>query len=246
MEQIASSQSQLEYAPAAPVLRRRRFRRAIIALIVVVGGVALWRAGPPFVRQVRYVYWQSQCMNFTAPPNFVAYEEDPTRTAALLKLVEYQPVPVPFGPAAPAGFVPPPVTHLWSHHGPLVFLHERTTPSGRKRLVVLGYSYRLLGSFFAPQRELSLFGSGRFVATLLPGSEIQGDPHNRLFISLNPQDKLRFFWGQLDPDHADHFTVDYLLNDQPGTIDGYLKDDGQLDLRVRDGPAKKIAATLLY
>src|SRR5438128_1167983 len=83
----------LEYAPGAPLRRRRWRRRAIYALMIVAAGVAVWRTAPAFFRQARYVYWQSRCMSFTAPANFVAYEEEPTRAVALLNKAEYLKIP---------------------------------------------------------------------------------------------------------------------------------------------------------
>jgi hypothetical protein len=243
----------LEYAPAQPVRRRRRLRRAIYALIVLSAGIALWRAGPPFVRQVRYVYWQSRCMSFTAPADFVAYEEAPSRAAALLALPGHRRVTMPVGPVAiwPVGFVPPPLARLQVRWTSMAFVHGRTTPAGRNRLVVLGYQLQANAELARHRagsagRVIELYGSGKTTATLIPGSELDGLAHHKLCLVLSGQDVLRLFWGQPDSDHADHFTIGYRLNDQPGTIDGWLKDDGQLELKVRDGPAKKIAARLPY
>jgi hypothetical protein len=238
---------ELDYEPAKQVLRRRRWRRAVVALIVLVGGIALWRVGPPCFRQARYVYWQSQCMSFTKPADFVAYEEAVTRASALLSHAGYQ-VVTPAGAPGAVGFIPPPLARLKSGWVSMAFVHGRTTPSGRRRLVVLGYQFegQILHSGTLTGRVMRIYGSGKVPATLLPGSEVQGYAHNRLVLPLQPSDQLRLFWGQPDPDHADHFTVGYDLNGQRGTIDGWLKDDGQLDLKVRDGPATKIAAMLPY
>jgi hypothetical protein len=255
VEQTVSSQ--LEYEPAKQVLRRRRWRRAVVGLIVLVGGISLWRVGPPFLRQARYVYWQSRCMDFTEPADFVAYEEDQSRAAALLQRPGYQRVVAPVGlPTAWAvGFVPPPLTQLQPMARPgrwwteMVFVHARTTPATRRqRLVVLGYKIESNSNLGrrAGGRVLQLYGSGKLTASLIPGSEIEGVAHRKLCLVLDGKDVLRIFWGQPDPDHADHFTIGYELNDQRGTIDGWLKDDGQLDLKVRDGPATRRAATLPY
>jgi hypothetical protein len=240
------AESKLEYEPARPALRRRRLRRAVAALMLLVGAVAIWRAGPPFARQVRYVYWQSQCMRFTRPADLVAYEEDLTRAAVLLKRPEYLGINGPSGVPPPAGFHPPPLVQLQSRWGPgcVAFLHARTTPSGRNRLVVA--RIELEGGQFYPsgtltKRAIRIHGSVSVPATLVPGSELHGDVRSGLSLRLQEEDQIRLFWGQADPDHGDHFTIGYQLNGQTGTLDGWLKDDGQLDLRVRDGPAKQVA-----
>src|SRR5262249_19014266 len=139
------------------------------------------------------------------------------------------------------GFVPPPLSALENGWVSTLFVHERTTPSGRKRLVVLFFQLQGRNG-----RELFLYGSGKIPATLVPGTALEGNPSHCGSLDLRQEDRLHIFWGQSDPDHGDHFTIGYELNDQRGTIDGWLKDDGQLDLRVRDGPATRRAATVPY
>jgi hypothetical protein len=241
--------SQLEYEPAKRVLRRRRWRRAVAAFMVLVGVVSLWRAGPPFLRQVRYFYWQTRCARFAEPSNFVAYEEDATRGAALLPRAGYFPMPTLGGPTPPATlFSPPPLTALQNKPSGAVFLHERTMPSGRRRIVIVFPNVGPpIGNVFRGAGRIVEFQSHTAVpATLLPGSELRPLGKSRLCLILQPDDVLRLFWGQPDPRQSDHFTIGYELNGAVGTIDGRLKDDGQLDLSVRDGPAKKVAATLPY
>jgi hypothetical protein len=188
-------------------------------------------------------------MTFTRPANAVAYEEDTTRAAGLLSRAGYLALRGPTGVPPLATFTPPPFWQLQHRWTPTVLLHARVTPSGRKRLVVIGIENQGGQEFPTGKltdRIIRISGSGNVPATLSPASEVQGAARNQLCLYLKSQDVIRLFWGQVDPDHADHFTIGYLLNDQPGTIDGWLKDDGQVDLRVRDGPATKIASKLPY
>jgi hypothetical protein len=246
VEQTVSSR--LEYEPAKQVLRRRRWRRAVITLLVLVGVVSLWRSGPPFLRQVRYFYWQTRCARFTEPSDFVAYEEDATRGAALLPRAGYFPMPTLGGLTPPTLFSPPPLAALQNKPSGAVFLHERTTPSGRRRIVIVFPNAGLpVGMVYGGAGRIVEFQSHTAVpATLVPGSELRRLGKSRLCLILKTEDVLRLFWGQPDPRQSDHFTIGYELNGTGGTIDGRLKDDGQLDLNVRDGPAKKAAATLPY
>ena len=46
--------------------------------------------------------------------------------------------------------------------------------------------------------------------------------------------RLRFYAGQPDAADASNFTIDYELDGRPGTIDGWLRNDG-LQLRPREG-----------
>ena len=45
------------------------------------------------------------------------------------------------------------------------------------------------------------------------------------------------YFGQADPKDASHFTIKYEIDDQPGTIDGWLQADDTVKLQIRDGPA---------
>jgi hypothetical protein len=245
----SSSSSPLEYAPAAPVLRRRRVRRVIYALMAAVVGVVLWRAGPPFARQVRYVYWQRQCMTFSAPADFVAYEEDPTRAAALLKQSRYRTQALPATSGTAAGFSPPPLAHLESvwGWGNVLYMHAATTSLERRRLIVVDLAVRRAwGTSRTEERVIELYGAGLVPASLRPGTETEGTGGNYLDLILQQTDRLRVFWGQPDPIRSDRFTIGYELNGEPGAIEGLLKDDGQVDLRVLDGPATKVAQVRMF
>jgi hypothetical protein len=46
---------------------------------------------------------------------------------------------------------------------------------------------------------------------------------------------LRLYAGQLDPHNPSHFTIDYVLHNQRGTIDGWLLDDDRLRFEPRAG-----------
>lgn len=54
-------------------------------------------------------------------------------------------------------------------------------------------------------------------------------------VEIRPAGFFRFYAAQLDPTDPSHFTIDYALDGQRGTIDGYLKPDDQLDLIPRTG-----------
>ncbi len=53
--------------------------------------------------------------------------------------------------------------------------------------------------------------------------------------------RVRFYAGQPDPNDPSHFTIRYEVNDQPGTIDGWLHFGSVVELKVRDGPATQPA-----
>ena len=50
---------------------------------------------------------------------------------------------------------------------------------------------------------------------------------------------VTFLSGQPDPTDESRFTIQYRVNDQPGTIEGSLANDGSVKMQVRDGSWKK-------
>ena len=233
----------LDYEPRVPIYRSRIFRRIALLIALIVATTIAVRCSRPYVAQLRYLYLQGQCLAISAPADWVAYEEDPQRAAVLAKVAGYQgvnPFLPPVGATPPVGFVPPVLNQLsgggWVC---MVFVHERISPAGNKRLAVLGYQVHAGSARGA--REVELYGSGKTPATFRPGSRMDGTAKSDLWLMLAASDRLRLFWGQVDPTRADHFSIGYLLNDQRGTIDCWLRDDGRIDMAVRDGPAKLIA-----
>src|SRR4051812_43678284 len=59
--------AQLDYAQRPTMVRRRRFRQAVVGIIVscVVASAGWW--GPPAWRRARLLYLQRQCLRYVAP-----------------------------------------------------------------------------------------------------------------------------------------------------------------------------------
>jgi hypothetical protein len=60
------------------------------------------------------------------------------------------------------------------------------------------------------------------------------DPQKTSFV-IDPKGCFRFYAAQLDPKDPSHFTVDYALDGQRGTIDGYIKNDDSIIFAPRTG-----------
>ena len=54
-------------------------------------------------------------------------------------------------------------------------------------------------------------------------------------VDVRPAGLFRFYAGQVDPKDPSHFTIDYALDGQRNTIDGYLKSGDQLLVVPRVG-----------
>ena len=241
--QAPADAAQLAYA--APRMRRWWRRRRVwlaVLLLLVMATLAGYRFGRaywwPYWQQAVYLYWQDRSMRWTAPPEFVVYEEDDARAPALLRQPDYEPVaslgqPERKGLAGPpAGHVPAPMRRIGSWVC-MCFIHGCYTPSGEKRLGVVGYQVH--GA--AGRRYIEIYGSGKTLATLKPGTRLDGGSPYKLKIDLGATDRLRLFAGQPDPNDKSRFTMLYELNGQSGNIEGRLADDGIFRMNVLDGPA---------
>jgi hypothetical protein len=150
--------SPLEYDRTSLVVTRQlRWLFALTLLnTVLLGAVVVGPQLSQFAKQ-QWQQWQKnrelkarqaqlkatveQCLAYTAPPDFVVYEESPDRIAALLAGgLGYRSrldssAPANYRPPAVAP-VPAPARTFGSFFSPgTVFLHERFTPSGQRRLV---------------------------------------------------------------------------------------------------------------
>jgi hypothetical protein len=153
----------------------------------------------------------------------------------------------PRGPAA--GHVPACwdafAKHLSPPAGPagaFLFMRERTSPAGVRRLVIL---QRTVGK--APRPSFWI-GVDLDAALLEPGTATMPPrwaPIQQFAFAFSGQvpatsPRLRMFAGQADPADASHFTIGYELDGEPGTIDGWLQADGRgLRIQVRDRPARR-------
>ena len=107
-----------------------------------------------------------------------------------------------------------------------VFLHERSSPQARHRLIfvtVARFDDTLSWEF------------GAYIYRQQDGLIFCCAPQN---IRKTKIRSLSFFAGQPDPADESHFSIAYKADGQNGTIDGWLQDGDKIKVQVRDGPAK--------
>jgi hypothetical protein len=262
---MVGARAQLEYAPGAPIRRRRRVRR-VIALVFVVGlSVVVWRYHAVAWRQAKVLYHQHRCLTYAAPADQVVYDEGAggpsplmnapgfmpafpaesyttrkmsgpfAKTVALREAPEYADFAGDFSPPLPTG------------SAATLFMHELRTKGGLARLVVVTRR---------PARQAPYIRTFALEATVIEKAGLTTPPrvfdgpavaYSWLESPNNPGpplDGLRFYAGQVDPADPAHFTIRYDLSNQSGTIDGRLLEDGKsVSLKVRDGPALKTGWT---
>jgi hypothetical protein len=240
----------LEYAPGAPVRRRRRIRRLGAAcLVLAIIALAIWR-GPSALQRIRHAWYLYQVMHYHAPEGLVVYEEDPNRAAALLRQdPAYRTLnnnPALYGQNGNLAFTSyfvRAITQLDSLGEILpdepLFVGVRKSPGGLERLVIIAPPYN--GMRAGPQGA-----SGDVQVSLYPiSATFGGNGLNRGVGSCfaigdrSIADKaagsfyVRCYAGQADPADSSHFTIRYEIDKQSGIIDGYLLDDGSIKLGAR-------------
>ncbi len=195
-------------------------------------------------------------MTWSSPPDMVVYEEEP---AAAAKLLLQGPgySPCVLNRSSPqkssAAFTAAAYAPTWSrigtfipelivkHLGPppaLMFLHERTSPSGHRRLVTV---------IALPQDQ-------SFTPDFIDGHDYISDVFIPGTLTTDPQrvpkfwvldvlsgypakpPNLRIYAGQVDPHDASKFTIRYEIWAQTGVLDGQLTDDDKLKLMPRHTP----------
>jgi hypothetical protein len=249
----------LSYAPRS---RRggiwARQLAVVIALLAIVA--AGWLCGPRVWRLAQIWYWQRQCMNFDPPAGTVAYESLPPGSAwpaigpqyvrgddpaikilrgpmsvAMLRQSGPTPVEVWLAPKCWLRFMQVSRSNTWSPEpeASILFCHQRISPAGHVRLVVIQAPYDDIGQVFADSMPVYAYSPVNWHGTEDTLNQYYGASFSGQAI-LPPN---RFFAGHPDPADASHFTIEYEWPDgTPGIIDGYLRSDDSVKLIVRPGP----------
>jgi len=214
---MSTAPPQLDYGKPPPLHHRRGFQRAAIVGAIAILLVVAWQQGPTWWREIRAAYYERQCKAYTTPVSQIIFSYDVS--AGRTDTSSAPDCWIKFCATSYfAGF------SLRGPRVPLVFLHERVTPSGDKQLVAVvltGYSRRNL------QFDAGLSAADRCSIYTTP-------------VDIEHLDTglLRLYAGQPDPADPSHFTIGYDMNGKPGTIDGWLENDRSVEIQVRDGPLK--------
>jgi hypothetical protein len=244
-----SAPATLDYAQQPSRLRRwrRRLGRAVVIALLLAGGVAAYRYRHELELRASEIYWSRRCMGFDAPRDSILFVGDPAAAAALRERDPDYVQTRLYGRAG-AKFLP----RCWRElcaamnnpavvaadtvmDDPVLFLHERRSPGGKRRIVMIksgSYNARALprkmrATIITPAR---LFARTQVMAAPMPDVAWSG-----VYVPL------RIFFGHPDPADASHFTIDFVVLDgfdgapiRNGTIDGYLNDDDTVSFRLRD------------
>jgi hypothetical protein len=225
----------LDYAPGAPIRRRRRIRRAIRACLALATTVAAFIWGPTTWSRTKLLYHQRQCLTYVAPADEVVFDSNPARVAQLAHDPNYL-------IARGCAFRKPPAhwSAILTASGSrptasptaLIFLHELKA-GGVRRLVQFERT--------AAADESPYFLPGYDVATHTMILATFGKPQVTeqqfpmvldVLDTIGPHLDIRIYAGQPDPADASHFTVRYESQGRTHVAQGHLRPDGQVELKV--------------
>jgi hypothetical protein len=235
--------STLEYAPSSQRSLWRRLRRVLRICLVITVALVAWKWGWVTWNKTVLLYHQHQCLSYSAPADQVVFDTDPGRVAKMASDPNYvlgggmanRRRPADWDSLVSSGF--PSITRLnRASNNPVLFMHERKSPNGTVRLVVVERTAGL--------SEPAYFILGFDVDGLAiePGT-ITRPPHWLPFAwdidvlsNPGPHRDIRIYAGQVDPADASHFTIRYESGGQTNIADGTLGDDGEVHLGARPLP----------
>jgi hypothetical protein len=236
----------LDYAPRPPLVQRRKFRRIIwiLCFLFLFAAAALY--APQTWHRIQLLYWQRQCMNYTAPHDQIVFDNDPTHTIKFQTLS-----PSAWKPPVPAMHSPPAWQRFCSLYFPSglkssgsAFLHLRQNSRGEKRLVAVNISLANIphsmiewnshvikpGSIWETPQESPLRTAGILCSSWVT---VFGYHDNKDSSTLILPFHVTVFAGIPDSNDPSHFTFYYDTNNERKIIDGYLRDDDDVLLEER-------------
>lgn len=250
--------SQLEYAPAPPLYRRRRFRRVVLLVMLCALAYPGWRFGPGVWAKGRLLYAQRRCLNYEAPADWVVYESREPQAGELLKRHGYYPILSPgqfFGtgslqqpPSPVAAYTPDELNEFEKRmsgaasapSSAVLFMHEMKDKAGRRRLVIVRRAAGIFGPVMSPfDLSATVFAPATFSSDL--SVVISASPSIWVYNGpaiLLPSEGLCFYAGRIDPGDPGHFTIRYEMEGKEGVVDGRLNERGDaVAFKIVSGPA---------
>lgn len=219
---MTSGMPSLSYAERPPWRRRQAAKRTAVLLALLGLGVALWLFGPALWLRARIWHFSTACRDYRSDPKTIVCEEAASWAGVTPTFLSEAAVPTPLVELERLTGFPRPV-----RGGPLMFLHERTTLAGVRRVVAV----RRLP---AAQRQSWDAPIGVEVTLWqipsLPFNDpqhtthLQIDPFPRTFEADQSFTALRFFAGRIDPIDASQFMIDFETSDGRSTLFGRLVD----------------------
>jgi hypothetical protein len=248
-----------QHGPRENAKRRRRIALwAALSFIFIF--VTIWK-GRNIREAVVLQYQQWQCLRFEKPDSAVAYDSDHQRMMSVaVRDRAYVDLGYGYGykPSALRFFA---LSNLLSNTPSIIFMHERVSPGGHRRLVVVeaptdvDFQFRrfplIPAAWFGSLKPITFSNAAEeinFGYNLLKddSQELRGRdlPDAKRDRDRHLKTPLRIFFGQPDHKDASHFTINYEVGAEPGVIDGWLRDDDAVILQAH-GPWAVPAGTYI-
>lgn len=227
--------------------------RALSLLLVSVGGVSLLVIPAILLNIIRMpILFHTkepaifplieECVSYIAPRKEVSYEQDPLRAKRLLQESHnYIPLKHFVTPSDPiAARKEERWTELQSaidgtkldRCDPLIFLGGYINNKGRYRVITIIPSEVSRESpfvLFIACHEWRKEGSDLIYSRWESREEMIG----RFFVKGIESRNLRFFCGSKDLDNPGHFIIPFESDNSQGIIDGWVDEDGSIELSIR-------------
>ena len=224
----------------------RRWILCVLLVVVAGAGVAAIGYRRPIFDRLQFLRRQRECLTYSRPPDTILVTSDPRIVRTFANDRDYASRTDPEGEHV---WLRPRCLNVfpWFHSNgvsmrmsagpdePTVFLHERISPAGNRRLVYVesyhANALRLPAGFrWTVVRPATLFRDPSIAGESQHGRNLSG--------MLIPVD-LSF--GQPDPNDHSHFTINLVIKNPPaggadryGTIDCWLRDDDTVHFELRD------------
>jgi hypothetical protein len=243
----------LGYGTEPPWHRRRRWRAALVLLVVLMIGV-VHRLWPRIAPRIAFLREQRVHLTHQVPPGTVLYTQAEsltyegasahigsfvrgrtmTRWERLPRDFVDESTPITGETAAPG------TKATGQQYDQELFLHERTSPAGHRRMVEVGLRTAWFHDGVRFQATVRLFEPGTFMrprmkAVTVANRHHEGDGtiptwHGGIFhlyeVPFGHSTTLSA--AQPDPKDESAFLIRYVLDGQPGTIRGRLLDDDRV------------------
>lgn len=209
--------AQLDYARGLSWHKRPWTRRATLAAVLVLSLVASRKWLAAAWDHGRLLYWQGQCLSYTAPPEYLVARLNGSQTAACWA-------------AFYARFSPPGRNPYGT-----VFLHEMRKQDGSRRLVAVEVS-RFMGLGSNPDVEFSMEFHVIDPATPWRSARLvgNGDVRPTFWYEGGGAEHFEIRAGQPDQSDRSHFTVEVAWKGRATTLDGWLREDDTVVMEPRE------------
>jgi hypothetical protein len=197
----------LDYAPR-PSERHHFIRQMVVGFMALCLGTLVLKLGPVLWHRAQLLYWQSRCMSYQASPGPIVFSSPSA-------IHDWQ---VFYAMISPPGL---------NSYGTL-FLHDRTSKSGNRRLVAVDGLKIWSGS--SPYPSLILNFS---IHVIKPGSlwsNPKAGPSYTVPLAIAAD---AIYAGQIDSNDSTHFMIRVLTTQTERIIDGWLLDDDRVVLEAR-------------